>query len=92
MGVTLETFLIDGLGVDQFICNGAMDVVAIRAADFALPNGMVGLSQHLGAYFLMTFETGLFRIFFSPAFRIIVVDAMTTGAGEVPGLVPAALP
>ena len=92
MGVTLETFLTDGLGVDHFICNGAMGVVTIRAANFAFPNGVMGLSQHLSAYFLMTFDTSLFRIFFSKVVRIVFVDAMTTGAGKIPVLVPAALP
>jgi hypothetical protein len=92
MRVTLETLLTDGLGVDHFVCNGAMGVVTIRATNFAFPNGVMGLSQHLSAYFLVTFDTSLFRIFFSEVIRIVFVDVVTAGAGKIPVLVPAALP
>ena len=43
MGMALETLLVDGLGVDQFVGNGAVGVMAVRAFYLPFPNGMTGL-------------------------------------------------
>ena len=47
LGVALKAFLIDGLGIHQFVCHRAMGIMAIRASHLAFTQGMVGLAHQL---------------------------------------------
>ena len=64
MGVALKALLVDGLGVNQFVCYGAVGVVAIGTIQLPFPNRMPGLSQHLGANVGVAFQTSFLLTFF----------------------------
>lgn len=92
VGVALEAFLVDCLRVDQFVGNSAVGVVTIRATHFTFSNGVVGLPQHLGANIFVTFDASRILSLFNEIIRIVPMNIMATGAGQVPALMAAAVP
>lgn len=74
--MAFEAFLVDGLGIDQMVRDGAVGVVTIRAADFSLPQGVVGLTQRLGANLLVALPAGLFLALAGEVGREILMGAV----------------
>lgn len=58
--MAFKTFGIDGLGVYQLVCQGAMCVVAIRTTHLTPADGMVGLAQQLRPDAFVTLPAGRF--------------------------------
>lgn len=81
MGVTLKTFLVDGLSINEIVSYGAMRIMTVGAIHFAFPNGMVGLSQHLGSNVFMALSACLGLVFQGKIVGIVIVDVMATRAG-----------
>jgi hypothetical protein len=59
IGMALKALQVSILSIYQFISDRPMRIVAIRTFGFALPYGMMGLSQHLRPYPFMTLGTYL---------------------------------
>ena len=92
LGVALKTFLIDGLGIHQFVCHRAMGIMAIRASHLAFTQGMVGLAHQLRFDVFVTLPTSFRLVSAGQIGRIIAVDVVATGAGKIPALMFTAVP
>ena len=80
-GVTFKAFQIDVLGVDQFICNGPMGVMAVRALHLTFPDRMMGLPQQLRCYGPMAWDADFRLAGFGQIFGVLSVNLVTIGAG-----------
>ena len=80
-GVTFKAFQVDVLGVDQFICDGPVGVMAIRALHLTFPYRMMGLPQQQGCDFSVTCDTDFGLGGFGQVFGMLLVDIVTIGAG-----------
>ncbi len=67
---------IGGLGVNQLVCEGPVNVVAVRAFHFALPDGMVGLAQQLSPDVQMALPAGFLLAFVGEIVGVVFVGAV----------------
>jgi hypothetical protein len=90
--MAFKTFCIDGLCVHQFVRHRTVAVVAIGTFHFAFPQWMVRLPHPLRSDGFMALGAGLPLVFPDQVVRIVFVDIMATGTGEVSTLMFAAAP
>jgi hypothetical protein len=91
-GVTFKAFQVDVLGVDQFVCDGTMGVVAIRALHLAFPDRMMRLSQQLRRNGPMACDADFRLGGFGQIFGMLLMNIVTIGAGKRSGFMFAGVP
>ena len=94
LGMAGVTVLIDGVGLEEVLGDGAMRIVTARAGHLALPEGHVGGAHELRAALGVALSAGLDFSGFGElaALGVIVHDTVAVGAGQVSQLMGTALP